>query len=122
MIEHNGASREEARETCIRMLERVRMPDAPAIMERYCHQLSGGQQQRVLIAMALLTNPALLIMDEPTTGLDVTVEAEILDLIGELKRELDTAILFISHSFGVINRVADRVAVMYAGELVRWTV
>ncbi|MCY3621225.1 MAG: ATP-binding cassette domain-containing protein [Gammaproteobacteria bacterium] len=80
--------------------------------------MSGGQQQRVLIAMALLTNPALLIMDEPTTGLDVTVEAEILDLIGELKRELDTAILFISHSFGVINRVADRVAVMYAGELV----
>ena len=118
VVEHNGASREEAREACIRMLEKVRMPDAPAIMERYCHQLSGGQQQRVLIAMALLTNPALLIMDEPTTGLDVTVEAEILDLIGELKRELDTAILFISHSFGVINRVADRVAVMYAGELV----
>ena len=118
VVEHSGASREEARETCIRMLERVRMPDALAIMERYCHQLSGGQQQRVLIAMALLTNPALLIMDEPTTGLDVTVEAEILDLIGELKRELDTAILFISHSFGVINRVADRVAVMYAGELV----
>ncbi|MCY3819674.1 MAG: ABC transporter ATP-binding protein, partial [Gammaproteobacteria bacterium] len=118
VVEHNGASREEASETCIRMLEQVRMPDAAAIMERYCHQLSGGQQQRVLIAMALLTNPALLIMDEPTTGLDVTVEAEILDLIGELKRELDTAILFISHSFGVINRVADRVAVMYAGELV----
>ena len=118
VVEHNGAGREEARETCIRMLEQVRMPDAAAIMERYCHQLSGGQQQRVLIAMALLTNPALLIMDEPTTGLDVTVEAEILDLIGELKRELDTAILFISHSFGVINRVADRVAVMYAGELV----
>ena len=118
VVEHNRASREEARETCIRMLEQVRMPDPPAIMERYCHQLSGGQQQRVLIAMALLTNPALLIMDEPTTGLDVTVEAEILDLIGELKRELDTAILFISHSFGVINRVVDRVAVMYAGELV----
>ena len=117
-MEHYGASVREARDACIRMLERVRMPDPPAIMERYCHQLSGGQQQRVLIAMALLTNPALLIMDEPTTGLDVTVEAEILDLIGELKRELDTAILFISHSFGVISRVADRVAVMYAGELV----
>jgi len=100
VVEHNGASREEARETCIRMLEQVRMPDAPAIMERYCHQLSGGQQQRVLIAMALLTNPALLIMDEPTTGLDVTVEAEILDLIGELKRELDTAILFSATASG----------------------
>ena len=118
LAEHQGASREQARAACIHMLERVRMPDPPAIMERYCHQLSGGQQQRVLIAMALLTNPVLLIMDEPTTGLDVTVEAEILDLIGELKRELDTAILFISHSFGVISRVADRVAVMYAGEVV----
>ncbi len=118
LVEHNGSGGDEARDACIRMLERVRMPDPSAIMERYCHQLSGGQQQRVLIAMALLTNPALLIMDEPTTGLDVTVEAEILDLIGELKRELDTAILFISHSFGVISRVADRVAVMYAGELV----
>ena len=118
LVEHNGSGGDEARDACIRMLERVRMPDPSAIMERYCHQLSGGQQQRVLIAMALLTNPALLIMDEPTTGLDVTVEAEILDLIGELKRGLDTAILFISHSFGVISRVADRVAVMYAGELV----
>ncbi|MDE0064495.1 MAG: ABC transporter ATP-binding protein [Gammaproteobacteria bacterium] len=118
LIEHAGSGAGAARAACLRMLERVRMPDPPAIMERYCHQLSGGQQQRVLIAMALLTNPALLIMDEPTTGLDVTVEAEILDLIGELKRELNTAILFISHSFGVISRVADRVAVMYAGELV----
>ena len=118
LTEHTGSSGDAARAACIGMLERVRMPDPPAIMERYCHQLSGGQQQRVLIAMALLTNPALLIMDEPTTGLDVTVEAEILDLIGQLKRELDTAILFISHSFGVISRVADRVAVMYAGELV----
>ena len=100
------------------MLDSVRMPDPSAIMDRYCHQLSGGQQQRVVIAMALLTNPALLIMDEPTTGLDVTVEAEILDLIGDLKQEFDTTILFISHSLGVISRVADRVAVMYAGELV----
>ena len=118
LVAHTGSSGNAARDACIRMLERVRMPDPPAIMERYPHQVSGGQQQRVLIAMALLTNPALLIMDEPTTGLDVTVEAEILDLIGELKRELDAAILFISHSFGVISRVADRVAVMYAGELV----
>jgi peptide/nickel transport system ATP-binding protein len=118
LVEHKGSSGVEARDACIRMLERVHMPDPGAIMERYCHQLSGGQQQRVLIAMALLTNPALLIMDEPTTGLDVTVEAEILDLISELKHEFDTTILFISHSLGVISKIADRVAVMYAGELV----
>ncbi|MFQ5990034.1 MAG: dipeptide ABC transporter ATP-binding protein [Candidatus Methylomirabilales bacterium] len=118
LVEHKVSSGVEARAECIRMLERVHMPDPPAIMERYRHQLSGGQQQRVLIAMALLTNPALLIMDEPTTGLDVTVEAGILDLIGKLKHEFDVTILYISHNLGVISRVADRVAVMYAGELV----
>jgi len=116
--EHKLARGAAARDECIRMLERVHMPDPPTIMERYCHQLSGGQQQRVVIAMALLTNPALLIMDEPTTGLDVTVEAGILDLMDELKREFGVTILFISHNLGVISRVVDRVAVMYAGELV----
>jgi peptide/nickel transport system ATP-binding protein len=116
--EHKLASGAQARADCIRMLERVHMPDPSEIMERYRHQLSGGQQQRVLIAMALLTNPALLVMDEPTTGLDVTVEAGILDLIEELKHELGVTILFISHNLGVIRRIADRVAVMYAGELV----
>lgn len=116
--EHKISRGVEARDECIRMLERVRMPDPSAMMDRYPHQLSGGQQQRVLIAMALLTNPALLIMDEPTTGLDVTVEAGILDLIGELKHEFDSTILYISHNLGVVSRVADRVAVMYAGELV----
>ena len=86
LIEHKLSSGAEAWSECIRMLERVRMPDPPAVMERYRHQLSGGQLQRVVIAMALLTNPVLLVMDEPTTSLDVTVEAGILDLIDELRR------------------------------------
>ena len=118
LMEHKGSSADAAWAECIRMLERVHMPDPPAVMERFRHQLSGGQLQRVVIAMALLTNPALLVMDEPTTSLDVTVEAGILDLIEELKRESGVTILFISHNLGVISRVTDRVAVMYSGELV----
>jgi len=102
LVEHKISRGVEARDECVRMLERVNMPDPSAIMERYPHQLSGGQQQRVLIAMALLTNPALLIMDEPTTGLDVTVEAGILDLISDLKHEFDSTILYISHNLGAI--------------------
>ena len=118
LMEHRASSGGEAWAECIRMLERVHMPDPPAVMKRHRHQLSGGQLQRIVIAMALLTNPALLVMDEPTTSLDVTVEAGILDLIDELKREFGVTILFISHNLGVISRVADRVAVMYSGELV----
>ena len=118
LMEHKAMGRVDAGAECISMLERVHMPDPPSIMKRYCHQLSGGQQQRVVIAMALLTRPSLLIMDEPTTGLDVTVEAGILDLIGELKSEFGMTILFISHNLGVISSIADQVAVMYAGELV----
>jgi peptide/nickel transport system ATP-binding protein len=118
LSEHEGLQGRPAKERCIQMLEQVRMPDPSDIMGRYPHQLSGGQQQRVLIAMALLLDPALLIMDEPTTGLDVTIEAGILDLISELKRELGSTILYISHNLGVISRIADRMAVMYAGEIV----
>ena len=118
LMEHKASSSDAAWTECIRMLDRVHMPDPPTVMERYRHQLSGGQLQRVVIAMALLTNPALLVMDEPTTSLDVTVEAGILDLIDELKREFGVTILFISHNLGVISRVTDRVAVMYSGELV----
>ena len=118
LMEHRLSSGAEAWSECIRMLERVRMPDPPAVMERYRHQLSGGQLQRVVIAMALLTNPALLVMDEPTTSLDVTVEAGILDLIDELRRGFGVTILFISHNLGIVSRIADRVAVMYSGELV----
>ena len=118
LAEHEGLAGGPAKERCLQMLERVRMPDPADIMGRYPHQLSGGQQQRVLIAMALLLNPELLIMDEPTTGLDVTIEAGILDLIGDLKREMGSTILYISHNLGVISQVADRMAVMYAGEIV----
>jgi peptide/nickel transport system ATP-binding protein len=115
---HRGMSDNEAEKGCIEMLERVYMPDAANVMKRYPHQISGGQQQRVVIAMALLNNPALLIMDEPTTALDVTVEAAVLDLIAELRRDFDTAIMYISHNLGVVARVSTRVGVMYAGEMV----
>jgi peptide/nickel transport system ATP-binding protein len=109
---------QEASQRCLTMLERVYMPDPEDVMRRYPHQISGGQQQRVVIAMALLNNPALLIMDEPTTALDVTVEAAVLDLIAELRQTFDTAIMYITHNLGVVARVCDRVGVMYAGELV----
>ena len=115
---HQSMSQEAAHQRCVEMLTRVYMPSPENVMTRYPHQISGGQQQRVVIAMALLNNPALLIMDEPTTALDVTVEAAVLDLIADLRRDFDTAILFISHNLGVIARVCDKVGVMYAGELV----
>ncbi|GAB4431558.1 MAG: ABC transporter ATP-binding protein [Chloroflexi bacterium OHK40] len=115
---HRGMPKAEALARAAEMLRRVHMPDPERMLERYPHQISGGQQQRVVIAMALLTNPALLIMDEPTTALDVTVKAAVLDLIADLRRDFDTAILIISHNLGVIARVCDRVAVMYAGEVV----
>ena len=118
LIVHRGLGKEAAYEKCIAMLNRVYMPDPEAVMVRYPHQLSGGQQQRVVIAMALLNDPALLIMDEPTTALDVTVEAAVLDLIAELRSKIDTAILYISHNLGVVARVCDQVGVMYAGEMV----
>jgi peptide/nickel transport system ATP-binding protein len=115
---HRNMPEDEARNLCREMLGKVSMPDPKAVMDRYPHQISGGQQQRVVIAMALLNNPALLIMDEPTTALDVTVEAAVLDLVRDLRQEFDTAILFISHNLGVIARVCDRIAVMYAGEVI----
>ena len=117
---HQKISNEEAYERSVKMLKRVYMPDPQNVMQRFAHQISGGQQQRVVIAMSLLNNPALLIMDEPTTALDVTVEAAVLDLIDELRREFDTAIMYISHNLGVISRVCSRVAVMYAGKVVEW--
>ena len=115
---HQNMSREEAWESSIQMLDRVYMPDAANVMNRYPHMISGGQQQRVVIAMAMLNNPALLIMDEPTTALDVTVEAAVLDLIEDLKKDFNTGIVFITHNLGVVARVSDSLCVMYAGEMV----
>ena len=109
-----GESDERARE----MLARVQISDPGRVMRRYPHQLSGGMQQRIVIAMALASNPTLLILDEPTTGLDATVEAEVLDLVAGLRSELGTSVLFISHNLGVIRRMCERVGVLYAGRLV----
>ncbi len=120
LVIHRGMKREDAYRECEEALHRVYMPDVEGVMKRYSFQLSGGQQQRVLIAMAMLNNPALLIMDEPTTALDVTVEAAVLDLIAELKQKYRTATLYISHNLGVVARVSDKVAVMYAGEVVEY--
>lgn len=118
LTEHRGISKRDAFVHCVEMLHKVKMPDPEQVMTRYPHQLSGGQQQRVVIAMALLCDPVLLIMDEPTTALDVTVEATVLDMIAALRQEFDSAILYISHNLGVVARVCDWVGVMYAGEMV----
>ncbi len=118
LIRHRNLSKPEAQERSIAMLERVYMPDPANVMKRYPHQLSGGQLQRVVIAMAMLNHPDLLIMDEPTTALDVTVETVILDLIEDLKKDFNTGIIYITHDLGVVARVSQQLCVMYAGELV----
>ncbi len=115
---HRDVSQAEAWERSVQMLKRVNMPDVENVMTRYPHQISGGQQQRIVIAMAMLNNPALLIMDEPTTALDVTVEAAVLDLLEELKQDFNAANIFITHNLGVVARVSDYLCVMYAGQMV----
>ena len=115
---HEGLDERAARARALEMLAEVRLQDGESVLGRYPHQLSGGQQQRIVIAMALIAEPALLIMDEPTTGLDVTVEAAVLDLVRELRQRHGTSVLFISHNLGTVVRVCDRIGVMYAGELV----
>jgi peptide/nickel transport system ATP-binding protein len=113
-----GLDRKQARERAQEMLTKVRISDPKGVMGRYPHQLSGGMLQRVVIAMALASEPSLLILDEPTTALDATVEAEVLDLIRGLRQEFDTSLLFISHNLAVIAKMCDRVGVLYAGEMV----
>ncbi len=115
---HQGLAVTAARKKALAMLSRVRMPDAERRLDDYPHQLSGGQRQRVMIAMALMCQPSLLLADEPTTALDVTVQAQILELIRELKTETEAAVLLITHDLGVVAEMCDRVAVMYAGRIV----
>lgn len=117
-IIHQGMSKREAWAESVKMLEDVRIPDPEQVAKKYPFQLSGGMRQRVMIAMALACKPDLLIADEPTTALDVTIQAQILKLMNDLKRERGTAIMFITHDLGVINEMADDVAVMYCGQVV----
>lgn len=114
---HEDISESKARERAIDLLDRVGIPEAPARIDDYPHEFSGGMKQRVMIAMALATEPDLLIADEPTTALDVTIQAQILNLLEDIQDEFGTSILFITHDLGVVAQVADRVLVMYAGKV-----
>lgn len=115
---HQNVTRDEAKKRAIEVLERVKIPQASERIDEYPHQFSGGMRQRVMIAMALSCNPRLLIADEPTTALDVTVQAQILDLMREIQKDREMSILLITHDLGVVAEMCDRVAVMYAGSVV----
>ncbi|WP_122672559.1 ABC transporter ATP-binding protein [Pseudomonas viridiflava] len=118
VIRHQGMSARDARQRALQMLEKVRVPDAVQRLDAYPHELSGGMRQRAMIAMALANDPALIIADEPTTALDVTIQAQILSLIANLQSETGTAMILITHDLGVVAEVADDVMVMYAGRVV----
>ena len=115
---HRGMNKKQAGEAALKMLQDVKIPNPEVVLKQYPHQLSGGMRQRVMIAMALACEPKLLIADEPTTALDVTIQAQILHLMNNLKKQHGTAIMFITHDLGVINQMADDVAVMYCGQVV----
>jgi oligopeptide transport system ATP-binding protein len=117
---HKNKSRKEAREIAIEMLRRVGIPQPEKRIDQYPHQFSGGMRQRVMIAMALLCEPVLLIADEPTTALDVTIQAQILDLISSLREDFGTSVILITHDLGVVAGMTERVAVMYAGRIVEF--
>jgi len=118
LIWHKNVSKQEAKNLTIQLFERVKLPRPEKIYKAYPHEISGGQKQRVMIAMAMANNPAILIADEPTTALDVTVQAHILDLLNELRVQHQTSIIFISHDLGVVAEIADRILVMYRGKIV----
>ncbi|WP_095093486.1 ABC transporter ATP-binding protein [Pseudomonas sp. Irchel 3A5] len=118
VIRHQGLSDKDARQRALEMLEKVRVPDARQRLDAYPHELSGGMRQRAMIAMALANDPALIIADEPTTALDVTIQAQILSLVANLQTETGTAMILITHDLGVVAEVADDVMVMYAGRVV----
>lgn len=120
LILHQNLTKKEARQRSIQLLRDVKIPRPEKVVDDYPHQLSGGMRQRVMIAMALACNPAILIADEPTTALDVTIQAQILSLMNDLKNDQNTAILFITHDLGVVNQMADDVVVMYCGEVVEY--
>lgn len=120
IMQHQNVSKKEALDRTIEMLKLVRIPLPENVVRQYPHQLSGGMRQRVMIAIALACRPGLLIADEPTTALDVTVEAQILELINELKDKLNSSIIIISHDLAVVSEIADKVAVMYSGRIVEY--
>jgi peptide/nickel transport system ATP-binding protein len=118
LLRHKRVPHRQARERAVRLLERVGITAAASRLKQYPHQLSGGLRQRVMIAMALMTAPSLILADEPTTALDVTIQAQILHLLADLQRELDMGLVLITHDLGIVARIATRVVVMYAGEVV----
>ncbi len=117
-LEHVKVSKKEARQKAIEILRLISIPNPEDTMKRYPHQLSGGMRQRVMVAMALICNPKILFADEPTTALDVTIQAQIMELMNELKHKIDTSIVLITHDMGVVANMAERIYVMYAGKIV----